>query len=98
MKKDPKDKSFLKELDIKIRRRRKGKARNLWFGLGMFGLVGWSVAIPTLAGVAIGLWLDLTFPGKPLWTIMLMIAGVITGSLNAWYWIQKELNKNEDEE
>ena len=30
----------------------------VWFGLGMMGLIGWSVAIPTLLGAALGLWLD----------------------------------------
>jgi predicted F0F1-ATPase subunit len=32
--------------------------RTVWFGLGMMGLIGWSVAIPTLLGAALGLWLD----------------------------------------
>ena len=32
-----------------------------WFGLGMMRLVGWSVAVPTLLGAAIGLWLALAF-------------------------------------
>ena len=88
------------KIEKKVDRRLKGlnkDERSLWFGLGMFGLVGWSVAIPTLIGVAVGLWLDLTFPGRPLWTLMLLVAGVIIGSLNAWYWIKKELDKNNEE-
>ena len=32
--------------------------RTVWFGMGMMGLIGWSVAIPTLLGAALGLWLD----------------------------------------
>ncbi len=92
--------TFREKIEKKVDRRLKGlhkDERSLWFGLGMFGLVGWSVAIPTLIGVAVGLWLDLTFPGRPLWTLMLLVAGVIIGSLNAWYWIKKELDKNEEE-
>jgi ATP synthase protein I len=37
--------------------------RTVWFGLGMMGLIGWSVAIPTLLGAALGLWLDKRHPG-----------------------------------
>jgi predicted F0F1-ATPase subunit len=37
----------------------------VWFGLGMMGLIGWSVAVPTLLGAALGLWLDSRHPRKP---------------------------------
>ena len=36
--------------------------RTVWFGLGMMGLIGWSVAIPTLLGAALGIWLDQRYP------------------------------------
>ena len=38
------------------------KDETVWFGLGMFGIIGWAVAIPTLIGVAFGLWIDRTWP------------------------------------
>jgi ATP synthase protein I len=53
----------------KIKARRE-KDRGVWFGLGMFGLVGWSVAIPTVIGVALGVWIDRTWPGPYSWTLM----------------------------
>ena len=62
----------------------------VWFGLGMFGLVGWSVAIPTVAGVALGLWIDRTWPGRISWTLTLLVAGVAVGCLTAWRWINRE--------
>jgi len=31
----------------------KHKNETVWFGLGMFGIIGWAVAIPTLIGVAL---------------------------------------------
>jgi ATP synthase protein I len=55
----------------------------------MFGLVGWAVAVPTLAGVALGLWLDARYPGGPSWTITGLVAGVALGCLNAWWWVQR---------
>ncbi|EMB18287.1 MULTISPECIES: AtpZ/AtpI family protein [Rhodopirellula] len=68
--------------------------RSAWFGLGMFGLVGWSIAIPTLLGIALGIWIDERWPSRFSWTLMLLIGGVGIGCLNAWWWINRE---NEDE-
>lgn len=63
---------------------------SLWFGLGMFGLVGWSVAIPTLLGIALGIWLDEQFPGRISWTLTFLFLGVVLGCRNAWYWLERE--------
>ncbi len=62
----------------------------IWSGLGMMGLVGWSVAVPTVLGTALGIWLDENYPGKHSWTLTLLIAGLATGCLNAWHWVAKE--------
>lgn len=83
---------FTRKVDIKEKRRIKGKTHKdetVWFGLGMIGVVGWSVAIPTLIGTAIGLWIDQSWPSRFSWTLMLLILGVSLGSLNAWYWVKK---------
>lgn len=64
--------------------------RSVWFGLGMYGLVGWSVAIPTIVGVALGAWIDATWPGRFSWTLMLLVAGLIVGCTTAWYWVARE--------
>ncbi len=76
----------------KIRARRE-KNHGVWFGLGMFGLVGWSVTIPTLIGIASGVWIDLKWPSRYSWTLMLLVIGVILGCLNAWFWIACERKK-----
>lgn len=65
------------------------KDETVWFGLGMFGIVGWAVAIPTLVGVAIGLWIDRTWPSQYSWALMLLIAGVLVGCMNAAYWVRR---------
>jgi len=77
------------------RRRRAIEAgdRTIWDGLSLFGIVGWSVSIPTLIGIAVGLWLDSRFPNSIAWTITCMVAGVLLGSLNAWYWVTRESRK-----
>ena len=73
---------------------RKLKARKsdqgVWFGLGMMGLIGWSVVIPTLLGAALGVWLDEHHPGRHAWTLALMVAGLVIGCANAWFWVAKE--------
>lgn len=68
--------------------RREGR-HTVWFGFGMFGLVGWAVAVPTLAGVALGIWIDSRFPGGPSWSMTGLFAGVALGCLNAWWWVQR---------
>lgn len=68
------------------------KNRNVWFGLGMFGIVGWSVAIPTLLGTALGIWIDSNYPSRFSWTLMLLFLGVALGSINAWYWVNRTGN------
>lgn len=80
-------------VDKKVRRRlraRREARRSLWFGLGMFGLVGWAVAVPTLLGIALGWWLDRKFPGPPSWTLTFLFLGVGLGCYNAWQWIRRE--------
>jgi ATP synthase protein I len=73
---------------------RKLKARHhptqVWIGLGMMGLIGWSVALPTLLGAALGLWLDKRYVGAHSWTLALLVAGLVIGCANAWHWVVKE--------
>lgn len=73
----------------KLKARREGD-RGIWFGLGMMGLVGWSVAVPTVLGIAVGVWLDHRTGGTISWTLTGLLVGVAAGCLNAWYWVQRE--------
>jgi ATP synthase protein I len=67
-----------------------GKARSIWLGLGMLGLIGWSVAIPTLLGIALGIWIDNHFPSRYSWTLMLLLIGLVIGCVNVWHWVANE--------
>jgi ATP synthase protein I len=73
-------------------------SRTIWYGLGMMGLVGWSVAVPTLLGAALGIWLDKRYPGSHSWTLTLLLIGLISGCLNAWHWVAKEDRKIREEQ
>ena len=64
--------------------------QTVWSGLGMMGLVGWSVAVPTLLGAALGMWLDEHYPGGHSYTLTLLVIGLSLGCFNAWHWVSKE--------
>lgn len=89
----PHDRPFMEAVGRKEERHlaaRRARDRGVWFGLGMFGLVGWSVAIPTLLFLALGVGLDKRYPGRPSWTVTLLLVGVVIGCLNAWFWVKRE--------
>jgi ATP synthase protein I len=73
----------------KLKARRKTRPV-VWSGLGMMGLIGWSVVVPTLLGAGLGVWLDEHHPGRHAWTLALLMAGLALGCLNAWHWVAKE--------
>ena len=85
-----------RRVEVRASRKLKGQqaqhqaSQTIWAGLGMIGLVGWSVAVPTLLGAALGIWLDKNYPMNHSWTLTLLIIGLIAGCLNAWYWLARE--------
>lgn len=84
--------SFLNNIGEKARRKLKARQhrKSVWFALGMFGMVGWAVTLPTLMGVSLGIWLDRRHAGQYSWTLMLLALGLGLGCWNAWYWVTKE--------
>ena len=92
-KRSPADNSTLAgQIGAKAARKLKARksTQGVWFGLGMMGLVGWSVVVPTLLGAALGIWLDNHHLGKHPWTLSLLVVGLAVGCLNAWHWVAKE--------
>jgi len=79
-------------------RARRHVTRTVWFGLGMMGLIGWSVVVPTLLGAGLGIWLDNRHPGSYSWTLMLLVIGLAIGCLNAWHWVAKEGKEMREEQ
>jgi len=93
--------SLTQEVGAKAARKLRAQrhvTRTVWFGLGMMGLIGWSVAIPTLLGAALGIWLDKRHSGTHSWTLMLLVIGLIIGCVNAWHWVTKEDRAMRDEQ
>jgi ATP synthase protein I len=84
---------FANEVGEKANRKLKAlgeNKRSVWFGLGMFGIIGWTVAVPTLLGAALGIWMDKKHPESFSWTLTCLILGLFAGCLIAWHWITKE--------
>lgn len=83
----------------KLKERDKSK-RGVLFGLGMFGLVGWSVVTPTLLGAFLGIWLDRHLPGKQSWTLTFLLIGLMLGCMTAWHWLsheEKDIHKDKED-
>lgn len=89
-----------RRLEIKQARRlraQRQREHNAWFGLGMFGLVGWSVALPAIVFIALGVWIDARSSGTRSWTLMLLFIGIALGCLNAWFWVSRQRREIESQ-
>jgi ATP synthase protein I len=86
--------SFSRAVGAQEQRKLQARQRHahVWSGLGMLGVIGWSVCLPTMLGAWLGQWLDKRQPGTHAWTLALLVAGLCLGCANAWHWITKEQN------
>jgi ATP synthase protein I len=77
-------------------RARRRRQQSTWSFLGTFGLVGWTVAVPTLLGLAIGVFLDDVTDTERSFTLTFLVAGVAVGCAMAWYWVDKERRPDDE--
>ena len=95
-----KETSFSRQIGAQAARKLKAQrnpAPGVWFGLGMSGLIGWSITVPTVLGAALGLWVDKHYPSRFSWTLMLLLIGLVIGCLNAWHWVASEYDKMQED-
>lgn len=74
---------------VRTRRERRARwqregERSLGRNLAMIGALGWTIVVPTLAGVFAGRWLDRHFASGIFWTLGLLMAGLAAGCTFAW--------------
>jgi len=81
---------FLKKIAGKKKPDPDRKDGFLW--LQVFGIIGWSVIVPSLLGIGLGIWIDRSFRTKFSFTLMLMFGGLMLGCFNAWNWLKKYFN------
>lgn len=79
---------FSNQLEKQARRKIKKRGEGPWRDLATFGMVGWSIALPTIAGVALGAWIDRRWPSELSGTLMLLALGLLVGCANAWRWVE----------
>jgi ATP synthase protein I len=72
------------ERDVGRLSRREPSGDSFWRSLSLLGTVGWSIALPAAAGAWLGHRLDIRFETGVRFTLMLLVAGVILGSVVAW--------------
>ena len=74
----------------RLQRSRRSPGASPLRGLGVFGMIGWSIAVPTVGGAFLGLWLNQVAPQTFSWPIALILGGVVIGGIIAWTWISQE--------
>ncbi len=82
----PEAERMIREVAAKQHRieRSRGQKDGVLSSIAILGVVGWSVAVPTLIGVAAGLWIDHHWPSRLSWTLTLLVAGLVFGCVAAW--------------
>jgi ATP synthase protein I len=90
---DGRDEAWLAQVgaqEDRLVRARRRRDFGVMFGLGVMGMVGWTIAMPALLGVVAGVWLDARYPGPPPWTLVLLLVGTGIGVIGAWGWLARE--------
>ena len=82
----------------RLERMRQKKTASPLTGLSAFGVIGWTVAVPTVAGAFLGRWLNQHYPQSFSWTLALIMAGLVLGIIYAWEWIAQAQKKVLEEE
>ncbi|MCD6390048.1 MAG: AtpZ/AtpI family protein [Desulfobulbaceae bacterium] len=89
----PQKEPLPKIIDDKVKQRQKAqreKQQTIFFGFGTFGMVGWSVAIPTLLATLVGRWLDTLRPWPFSWTLTGLFTGLMAGIFIAAKWVKSK--------
>lgn len=82
----------------RLQRARETPSASPLIGLSAFGVIGWSVAVPTVVGALLGRWLNRLAPQPFSWTLALMLAGLVLGIIYAWRWVGEHQDAVHDEE
>jgi len=93
---DPSTAERIRQRAESMQRSRARRAYSPLHGLSAFGAIGWSVALPTVLGALLGLWLDRIAPQDFSWTLALMLAGLVLGAIVAWEWVAMEARRTRE--
>ncbi|MFT0168404.1 AtpZ/AtpI family protein [Paraburkholderia mimosarum] len=65
--------------------------------LGQMGILGWTIVLPTLAGLAIGHMLDRLFGTRVFFSAPMLMLGAAAGLWFAWKWMRRQERSHEDD-
>ena len=85
---------FLSEVHLRRTRRernRRDAEQSFWSTVGVMGTVGWSVALPTAAGVLFGRWLDGRLESDSVFMVFFMLVGLGFGCFVAWRQVTEKI-------
>ena len=84
---------FVSDIRRQAERARRGRNSTFWRGLASVGAIGWMVSLPAVVGALVGRWLDVHFASGVVWTLSLLVAGLLLGCAAAWRHIERELKQ-----
>ena len=58
--------------------------------LAQVGVLGWTIVLPTLAGLFLGRWIDQRLGTGVFWTGPLLLLGLAAGCWAAWRWMHRQ--------
>lgn len=67
----------------RIARGRSGQG-SILSSIAILGVIGWSVTVPTVLGVVLGVWIDHRWPSRFSWALTLLLVGLAVGCTSAW--------------
>jgi ATP synthase protein I len=65
--------------------------------LGQIGILGWTIVLPTLAGLAIGHMLDRWFGTRVFFSAPMLMLGAAAGLWFAWKWMHRQERGHQDD-
>ncbi|HTH60823.1 MAG TPA: AtpZ/AtpI family protein [Paraburkholderia sp.] len=65
--------------------------------LGQIGILGWTIVLPTLGGLAIGRVLDRIFGTRVFFSAPLLMLGAAAGLGLAWKWMRRQEGGHRDD-
>ena len=88
----PSAERMIREVGARQQQIARGRAqkRNIWSSIAILGVVGWSVTMPTVLGVVLGVWIDRRWPNRFSWALTLLMLGLAVGCANAWSRIKRD--------
>ncbi|OUL95659.1 AtpZ/AtpI family protein [Paraburkholderia hospita] len=64
--------------------------------LGQIGVLGWTIVLPTLLGLALGRWLDRFAGTRVFFSAPLLMIGAAIGLWSAWRWMHRQQRRDRD--